>query len=436
MNSKRLSRLAGLAALLAPLVVAAPAAAQDTTSRPGVSVRLTYGAGVRPGLMVLPVGGPAGDSVRAILQRDFDYGDRITVIGDSAAATIATAGRVNYELAAKLGALAVVQATVTPAGALHVAVHDVTRKSVLAVRDFPLAGAAPSPEWRRSVHEAADEVERWVTGVRGISATRIAFVRDRRVWVVDADGENARAVTDRGALSPAWHPRGQAVVYSTLTDRGEQQIVARELGGGSRVLASGGVVNSAPTVSPDGGTVVYAHGEERGVDLYAVPWAGGSPRRLTVGRGTDNTSPSFAPDGRRVAFTSGRLGRPEVYITDVDGTSPDLLTSFDGGEQSYRSNPDWSPDGRLVAFQSRVGGEFQVHTISLRDKSVRRLTSEGRNEDPTWAPDSRHVIVTSTRSGAQQLFVVDAETGRARQLTRGPGGARMAAWSPSTGRAP
>jgi TolB protein len=227
-------------------------------------------------------------------------------------------------------------------------------------------------------------------------------------------------------------------VYSTLTERGEQQIVARDLGAGPRVLASGGVLNSAPTVSPDGGTVVYAHGEESGVDLFAVPWSGGTPRRLTVGRGTLNTSPSFAPDGRRLAFTSGRLGHPEVYITDADGTNADLLTSFDGGEpsQSYRSNPDWSPDGRLVAFQSRVGGEFQVHTISVHGNAVRRLTAEGRNEDPAWAPDSRHVVVASTRTGSQQLFVVDVETGRARQLTHGAGGARMTAWSPWLGRTP
>jgi TolB protein len=183
-------------------------------------------------------------------------------------------------------------------------------------------------------------------------------------------------------------------------------------------------------VSPDGETVVYASGQERGVDLFAVPFGGGSPRRITVGRGTDNMSPSFSPDGRRIAFTTGRLGHPEVYITDADGTNAEVLTQFTYGEQSYRSDPDWSPDGRLVAFQSLIGGVFQVMTISLRDKGVKQLTSEGRNEAPAWAPDSRHLVVASTRTGQQQLFVIDAETRRARQLTRGGGGARMGAWSP------
>jgi TolB protein len=246
----------------------------------------------------------------------------------------------------------------------------------------------------------------------------------------DWEGDIGGGVRDGGALSPAWHPSGRAVVHSVLTDRGKQQIVARELAGGSRVLASSGVTNITPTVSPDGETVVFANGQDRGVDLFAVPFAGGSPRRITVGRGTDNMSPSFAPDGRRLAFASGRLGHPEVYITDADGTNAELLTQLGVGEQSYRSNPDWSPDGRLVAFQSLLGGQFQVMAIGLRDRGVKQLTSEGRNEDPSWAPDSRHMVVTSTRTGQQQLFVVDVETRRARQLTRGGGGARMGAWSP------
>jgi TolB protein len=420
------------------LLAAAPARAQDTTrGQPGVSVRLTYEPGTRPGVLVLPVTGPGGDSVRAILQRDWEHGDRVVLIAGAAADAPVTAGRINFDLARRLGAAAVVQATVTQAGVLHIAVHDVARRAVLQVRDFPLTGDASDAGWRHGVHRAADEVERWITGVRGIAATRVLFVRERRVWVVDSDGENARPVTDAGALSPAWHPGGQSIVHSVLTEQGRQQIVARSLdGGGARVLTSDPVTNMTPVVSPDGNTVVFAHGEESGVDLFAVPFGGGSARRLTVGRGTDNVSPSFSPDGRRLAFASGRSGHPEVYITDADGTNAELLTQFAYGEQNYRSNPDWSPDGRLVAFQSLVGGRFQVMTIGLRDRAVRRLTSEGRNEDPSWAPDARHLVVTSTRTGQQQLFVLDVESGRARQLTRGGGGARMPAWSPHPGGAP
>ena len=61
------------------LIVAVPLVAQDTTAQRGVRIGLTYQPGTRPGVVVLPVNGANGDSVRAILQRDLDFGDRVEV---------------------------------------------------------------------------------------------------------------------------------------------------------------------------------------------------------------------------------------------------------------------------------------------------------------------------------------------------------------------
>jgi TolB protein len=192
--------------------------------------------------------------------------------------------------------------------------------------------------------------------------------------------------------------------------------------------------NLTPVFAPDGASIVYSHADDEGSDLYVIGVDDASPaRRISVGRGTDNVQPSFSPDGRRIAFTSGRVGHPEVYIMDADGTNAELLTSFDFGDQNYRSDPDWSPDGRLVAFQSRFSdGRFQVMTISLRDRSTKLLTSEGSNEQPSWAPDGRHLVFASTRGGVRELWVLDTESGRLRQLTRGSG-AQLPAWSARLG---
>ena len=422
---------------LALLTLAArPAPAQDTTTQRGVRIGLTYQPGTKPGVVVLPVTGPDGDSVRAILQRDLDYGDRIEVItGDAITSTASTqtgggGSAINYGVWKSLGAAALVEAAVGPLG-VHVVIHDVTAKRAVRTGDFPLAGSPGSAQWRLAVHGVSDEIERWVTGVRGIAQTRILYVRANRVYVIDSDGYGEHAVSDAGTvLAPAWSPNGRYIAYSRLGRRGWDIVVHDLVTGSSRTLAATpGGLNTTPAFSPDGKSIAYAHAGENGTDIYITsPFGSGGAQRVTVGRGTDNISPSFSPDGGRVAFTSGRSGHPEVYTADVDGSNVELLTPFNFGDQYYRSNPDWSPDGRLIAFQSLLNGQFQVMTISLRDRTVKQLTSEGVNEDPSWAPDARHLVFTSSRTGVKQLFVLDTESGRARQLTHAAG-ARLGAWS-------
>jgi TolB protein len=416
--------------LLAAAAITAPA--QDTLPR-GVRIGISYTTD-RPGVIVLPILGPSGDSIRAIVQRDLDFGDRTAVVGQDAVATPttgeATTGPLNYDLLARLGAAAALQATVTGAG-VHVALHDVGAKRVAEVEDFALPGTALSREWRHAVHGLADAVEEWVTGVRGIAQTRIAYVRGGELRVVDSDGANdVRVPAPARVLSPAWHPSGQQLAFNTFGMRSEVLLYDQPSGRSRAISPTRGGVNQTPAFAPDGKTLVYAHAYEsgEGSDLFVVGLDGSPARRITVARGTINVSPTFSPDGRRLAFTSSRSGHPEVYVMDADGTNAELLTPYVFGEQSYQSNPDWSPDGRMVAYQSQIAGRFQLKTINLRDRTTRQLTSDGQNEDPSWAPDGRHLVFASTRTGVRELWVIDVETGRARQLTRGAG-ARLPAWS-------
>ncbi len=413
------------AVVLAVLIHLAPGVA--LAQEKGVSLSIQYRPWQKTTLIVLPISGSNGDSIARMVSRDLDFSDRFTVVATSSVPAVS--GPLNYELFTKLGVDGVVQATLLPSGWVRVALHDVGLKMVRNTKDFPLPAPALSASWRLAVHGVADGVEEWITGVRGIAQTRIAFTRSGRVWTVDSDGANVIPVTP-GGMSPQWLPSGRAIVYSIL-DGARNPIMLTDLAtGAQRVLVSeSSVEHSAPVVSPDGRMLVYARGSDVGTDLYQRPIDGGASRRITVGRGRASTQPSFSPDGQRVAFMSDRSGHPEVYISDLDGTNTELLTAAAFGDRDYRAGPDWSPDGRLIAFQSRNGGTFQIMTINMRDQSVKQVTNDGRNDDPSWAPDSRHLVFTSTRSGTRQLWIVDIETGRARQLTFGPE-TRLSAWSP------
>jgi TolB protein len=378
--------------------------------------------------------GDVGDSVRTILQRDLDYDDRMTVVSLDAASARAmmpkTEDKFNYPLFAKLGVAAIIRPQVGLTG-LTVGIYDVGAKKLLRSANFAVPSNTGSREWRMALHGVSDELGMWVFGSRGAAQTRILYCSGSQVWIIDSDGANSRKLTSLSlAMSPAWHPSGKSFALSGFTPRGSQiGIYSFSTGEMTWKSSTNRGLNITPAIGPDGHTIVYANGLERGTDLMLADLDNNfEARRLTVGRGSDNTSPTFSPDGRQIAFMSGRAGHPEIYTMDADGTNAQLLTEFNYGEQSYRASPDWSPDGRLIAYESRIGGSFQIMTIDLRDRSTKQLTSDGENEDPSWAPDARHIVFSSTRSGVRQLWVVDAESGRLRQLTKS--GGRLAAWSP------
>lgn len=429
----RVIRVACSLATVFAALASAPASAQDTTFR-GVMISGAYDPlRDKIGITVLPVGGAYGDSIRALISRDLDFSDRFIVISVDSAEPAALRAQngpgLNYPLFARLNATAVVQITSVPTG-LHVALHNVGRAQVANVGDFPLPSTGLSRDWRLAVHRVSDEIERWMTGQRGIAATRVAYMRGGSIRIIDSDGASEITVpTEPEGGSPAWNPTGSMLTYTTHGT--SSRILVLDLATGRSRTVAGPTRNAlylTPIFSANGSSLTYAREGENGSDLFSVSLNGGSPQQLTAGRGTTNTNPTLSPDGRRVAFVSGRLGRPELYIMDSDGTNLNVLTDYDFSEKNYRSDPDWSPDGRVVAYQERINDRFQIRTIRVTGGTPKLLTSDGENEQPSWAPDARHLVFTSTRTGVRQLWVLDTESNRVRQLTKSAG-SKLASWS-------
>src|SRR5260370_11165547 len=119
----------------------------------------------------------------------------------------------------------------------------------------------------------------------------------------------------------------------------------------------------------------------------------------------------------------------------ADGTDQQLVAPFDYGVTGASNAPEWSPDAQSVAFHRDVAGTLQVFVLDARTRTVRPLTSGGRNEDPTWAPDSRHLAFVSDRSGYRQLWIIDLDTRRIPPLLP-QSGARLPASAPPLSEAP
>jgi TolB protein len=429
---------------VALLVLATPAWAQDTVPPPreGVRVGITYQPGVRPGMLVLSAP-PAIvlDSVRAILSRDLDFSDQFDVItlpsDDSLVLGIqgtrgTTSEFVNYRLYGAVGADYAVRVQLADPANLRITVYDVRGQAVRRDLTVPLP-ALTAPEFRMRVHRVSDDVVQAATGARGIAATRLAFLQGTRIYRLDADGAELRAVSlpSARAFSPAWGPDGR-VAYTEFRVSGGGSLYVQDVASGGRrmVRPTERGLNYTPAFSPNGRTLLFTRSGEDGTDIFSYDLADDCClQRLTAGRFADNLSPTFSPDGGRVAFVSTRAGLPQIYVMGADGTGQELFAPFDYGVTGSSNGPEWSPDGSAIAFHRDVGGTLQIFVMDVASRTVRQLTSAGRNEDPTWAPDGRHLAFVSNRTGSRQLWVIDLETGRIRQLTRGAE-TRLPAWSP------
>src|SRR3989441_5611428 len=147
-------------------------------------------------------------------------------------------------------------------------------------------------------------------------------------------------------LSPAWVPDGKSVVFSGLSVSGYSDLYRLRLGGPGDSLSAGRLERLTsdryedldPTVSPDGGTVVFSSdrtpfGTTGAHNLFALDVGGRAIRYLTYGDWRDE-APRWG--GGRIYFGSDRDGTFQVYSIDSAGTGRRETRTLNGA-----FDPQW-----------------------------------------------------------------------------------------------
>lgn len=205
-------------------------------------------------------------------------------------------------------------------------------------------------------------------------------------------------------------------------------------GGSARRLTSHAGQELFPKFSPDGRLLAFS-GEYNGTrQIFVISVDGGEPRQLTyhndVGQlpprgGWDNRVLGWTPDGKSVLFRanrvaqSDRLGRP--YLVSVDGGQEQPLPITEAGGVSY------SPDGSRVAF-TPISNEFRgwkryrggqspdVWIYDLAHNTSEQITTT-RAQDmlPVWLGDTIYYL--SDRDWTMNVFAYDTRTKQTRKVT-------------------
>ena len=232
---------------------------------------------------------------------------------------------------------------------------------------------------------------------------QLAYMSDAgggdNVWLMNVDGDNARALTNedfRLLNNPVWHPNGEYVAarkhYSSTRSLGSGEIWLYHVGGG------------------------------KGVQLNEKPnWQ------------KDLGEPAFSPDGKYIYYsrdtTPGNTFQYnkdangeifEIFRIDLNDNKSKAFVSGPGG--SIRPTP--SPDGKYLAFVRRIRNQS---TLFLKDLTTGRETPawpqlerdlqeawsiHGVYPAFAWTPDSKRIVVWAQG----KIWNVDPFGGDAREI--------------------
>lgn len=319
-----------------------------------------------------------------------------------------------------------------------------------------LAGAilcATAPEW---TEVARGQFKDALKGGFPEPTGQIAFVRDRDLWLMEADGSNPRShlVSGRIANKLVWSPDNQEILYCQL---GMQQYQLPNGGGGTVKLydvfavrasnaksvkqVTSDAMSSSPDYFPDGARMAFtrnlnAMDLSAEFPLYQVFVGGihGKPEAVNLNQGRLSTqlqlmTPSVSPDGKTIACAIST----EIQMMSANSSMGIVFfpsTGFKGTVLEWQTkakiigggaSPVWSPDGRYVAF---VDQSTNTRSLALWDieREVKRtvyqpLTLFGLTTvPPSWSPDGNWIIFANVKGN---IMIVDRQGNNLRSLTRG-----------------
>lgn len=182
--------------------------------------------------------------------------------------------------------------------------------------------------------------------------TLIAYSRNDGIYVVNADGSNARNISSPGQnlpngadQFPVWAPNSRQIAFRSTRDGIEQVYVVNVDGSGMARVSD-----------------LKLHND---ID-HVIAWSPGAKQLAFTAR----TDPTSQPG--------------HIVIVNADGTNLHRLTQSTNGE----TYPSWSSDGRRLAFEVDLSRTQQnVYVADVTGANLHNLTVTPLSDsDPIWQP--------------------------------------------------
>ena len=283
---------------------------------------------------------------------------------------------------------------------------------------------------RQLGHYVSDGIYEEITGMKGISSTKILYVTENKnfnLMVADADGSNEQILlkSNDPIISPAWSPDSKKVAYVSF-ETGMAKVYIQDIATGERELAiENSSQISSPSWSPDGKFLSLTMYQDGNAEIYILNLKNRNLTRLTNHFSIDTES-SWSPKGSKIMFTSGRSGSPQLYEIDLRrfNAKPKRIT-FDG---NYNAKGSYLPNNEGFIFVHSENKNFQIAIKYYNENFIRPLTNAQLDESPSISPNG-NVIVYAIKDDGMSLLAGVTLSGAKFRLPAKMGFVREPAWS-------
>lgn len=187
-----------------------------------------------------------------------------------------------------------------------------------------------------------------------LSATHVAFIYAGDLWTSKLDGTDVRRLT---------------------TADGDEQ---------------------SPVFSPNGEMIAFSANYDGNTDVYIIPSAGGTPKRLTYHPDADIVQ-GFTPDGKAVLFTSGRSSHTnrytQLFTVPITGGPDTKLPIPNAARAAY--SPDGKHIARSTSGSTTAAGARPPSGSTMSPRTASRRSRSPRDAPTTWTPSGSATPSTS-----------------------------------------
>lgn len=160
------------------------------------------------------------------------------------------------------------------------------------------------------------------------------------IWKSDIKGEKPVLLTKDAKFKyhPAFSLKGDKIVFAKTENSRRHIWVMDADGQNQRNVTDMESIDVAPSFSPDGEHILFASDKikDDNFELFLSDLEGKKLTQITNNPGLD-TNPCFSPDGKKIAFVSNRSGSQQIWVIQSDGSNPIALTQ--GPVESI--DPSW-----------------------------------------------------------------------------------------------